>query len=245
MIADSDPFNLGLLQEACESAGYEVIVALTGPEVLDAVARLRPHVVLLHAGLAKMDGLEVIGILKADERLAHIPIICATAADDEEKQQQSLDAGAIDYVVRPYRVFEVQRRIRVAIRSTRTIPPPMSIVPPPSASQLQLTVEYELTRAQRYGHELSCVVVVAEKSPALLAEVRDCIRAVDQLFHTDDGYVVLLPETDAAGADVVRNRMGERTASVDPGARVGHGTAHPELSSGADLVTLARDTIEG
>lgn len=239
LVADADPFNLRLLSEVCESSGYGVVTAADGGAVLDAVARERPDLVLLDVSLPVMDGLSVMRILKGDANLRQIPILLITADDDIHSRQQGIALGAEDYIGKPYRVFEIQQRVRNALRlATRASSP--SIEPPSNPdvmdvvtgagtkSQLHFSLDYEFTRAVRYSHPLGCVVVrcsnAARLSPdmqrrmfvQLTSALRGCVRNVDQLFRSSpDAFSILLPETDQRGCARVIERV-QALAARDP-----------------------------
>ncbi len=233
LVADDDPFNLRLLQEVCEAADYGVLTAADGTEVLDVVARERPDVVLLDLDMPKLDGLEVLRILKADAHLARIPVLLVAGTDNVDAHSRGIELGAEDYLTKPYRVFEVQQRIRNALRaSSPHARYPMESIHPQlvdpatrtgTVLQLRLALDYEFTRAARYGHPLTCILVRIDnftelqaadfsKCDAVLAEVasglRNCVRAVDHIFRSrQDVFSLLLPETDGDGAAVVLRRI--------------------------------------
>src|SRR5690349_21293617 len=116
LAAEADPFNLRLLSDLCSTLGYEVVTAGDGGAVLDSVAREKPHLVLMDAALPVMDGLQVLRILKADANLAHVPVLLATAENDEASRRLGLQLGAEDYITKPYRSFEVQQRLRNVLK---------------------------------------------------------------------------------------------------------------------------------
>ncbi len=214
LVAEADPFDMRLLCELCASLGYEVITAGDGRAVLDSVARDSPDLVLMEASLPKMSGLEVLRILKSDSNLARIPVLVVTSDEDVEARSSALDAGADDYIGKPFRVFEIQRRVRNALRlrtrdkatgsgSRRTsgiddIIDALTGAGTPA--QLFITLDYEFTRAVRYAHPLGCLVVritnfalLAEKLSgdsregvlvALADGLRQSIRNVDHLFRS-------------------------------------------------------------
>lgn len=235
LVADADPFNLRVLSELCSTLGYDVVTAADGGAVLDAVARDRPDLVLMDVGLPVMDGLQVLRILKGDQDLAQLPVILVTADDDEESRRRGYEMGAEDYVAKPYRSFEIQQRLRNVLRlrvvATSVPPQPadrLDIADPVTgagtSSQLHISLEYEFTRAVRYHHPLSCIVVrcgnyaqiganlgsaAAQRVLVQLAgALRSCIRGVDHLFRSGtDEFSILLPETDAHGCRIVVDRL--------------------------------------
>jgi PleD family two-component response regulator len=241
LVADPDPFNLRLLHEACEAAGYDVITAADGPDVLAMVARQPPDLLVLDARMSHIDAFEILRILKADRSLMSIPVLLVSDEGDHEARRQAIELGAEDTLTRPYRVFEIQQRVRNVLRATRSerlgIPesaPPADQRDPVTGagtpSQLLISLDYEHTRATRYGHPLTCMVVRVSNAAEIAASSEDgssdramgligaglkgCIRAVDHLFRLRrDEFCILLPETDGQGAGYVLRRLEGQVAS--------------------------------
>ena len=235
LVADPDPFNLRLLHEACEAAGYDVITAADGPDVLAMVARQPPDLLVLDSRMSQIDAFEILRILKADSGLANIPVLLVSDEGDHEARRLAIELGAEDTLTRPYRVFEIQQRVRNVLRATRrdrlgipeSAPPADQRDPVTGAgtpSQLLISLDYEHTRATRYGHPLTCMVVRVSNAAELAVSSEDgtadramrsigaglkgCIRAVDHLFRLRrDEFCILLPETDANGAGYVLRRL--------------------------------------
>mgnify|MGYP005813040577 CR=1 FL=1 len=230
LVAEADPFNLRLLSELCGALGYDVMTAADGGAVLDAMARQRPALVLMDAALPVMDGFAVLRILKGDAGLREVPILLVTSEDDIESRERGLSLGAEDYVSKPYRTFEIQQRVRNALRlraardaqaqseERENFVDPLTHAG--TASQLRISLEYEFTRAVRYRHPLSCVVVAVADHVELDASLagmlpelvivplanmlKATIRTVDHLFRADThAFAILLPETPHEGARIV------------------------------------------
>lgn len=235
LVADPDPFNLRLLHEACEAAGYQVVTAADGPDVLAMIARQPPDLLVLDAKMSEIDAFEILRILKADTSLGNIPVLLVSDEGDPEARRRGIELGAEDTLTRPYRVFEIQQRVRNVLRATRSdrlgIPesaPPADQHDPVTGagtpSQLLISLDYEHTRATRYGHPLTCLVVRLSNATAIAdasedgtadramgrigASLKGCIRAVDHLFRLRrDEFCILLPETDGTGAGYVLRRL--------------------------------------
>ncbi|MBW1904013.1 MAG: response regulator [Deltaproteobacteria bacterium] len=281
LVADPDPFNLRLLHEACEAAGYDVVTAADGPEVLAMVARRPPDLLLLDAKMSEIDAFEILHILKADTSLVNIPVLLVTDEGDLEARRRGIELGAEDYLTRPYRVFEIQQRVRNVLRATRrdrlgipeSTPPADQRDPVTGAgtpSQLLISLDYEHTRAERYGHPLSCIVArlgnsadiaaasedgTADRAMALIGSgLKRCIRAVDHLFRLRrDEFCILLPETDGQGAAYVLRRLDGQIESGElwggdvtptPAIQIAL-TSTPEASvkSGDDLLKQTRNSL--
>jgi two-component system KDP operon response regulator KdpE len=101
------------LRASLTSHGYRLLESETGQRGLDLVADERPDLVLLDLGLPDGDGLSVICRLRG---WSQVPIIVLSARGREADKVQALDAGADDYLTKPFSVVELQARIRVALR---------------------------------------------------------------------------------------------------------------------------------
>src|ERR687885_477068 len=113
LLVDDDQNVLRSLRAALESHGYRVRSALNGPMALEACAAERPDVVLLDLALPGLDGVEVCRRLRNWSR---VPILVLSARVNEAQKVQALDAGADDYVTKPFGTEELLARIRAALR---------------------------------------------------------------------------------------------------------------------------------
>jgi two-component system KDP operon response regulator KdpE len=96
-----------------EAHEYEVVLAATGREGLDAAAREHPDVVILDLGLPDMDGVDIATALRG---WSEVPIVVLSARDAEAVKVAALDAGADDYVTKPFGMNEFLARLRAALR---------------------------------------------------------------------------------------------------------------------------------
>lgn len=112
LIEDDDRIRRSL-EQALESRGYRVTSAATGLEGLKGVVDNHPAVVVLDLGLPDIDGLELVKMIRAVSR---VPIVAATARDDESDIIRTLNAGADDYVVKPYSADHLEARLRAVLR---------------------------------------------------------------------------------------------------------------------------------
>jgi two-component system KDP operon response regulator KdpE len=101
------------LETSLSAQGYRVVVAQTGQQALRLAAQHVPEMILLDLGLPDLDGLQVIRELRAWHKA---PIIVVTARGQERAKVEVLDAGADDYVTKPFSLPELLARIRVALR---------------------------------------------------------------------------------------------------------------------------------
>lgn len=116
LIVDDDPFNLDLLEQELTDQGYAIERANDGEEALEKVESFLPDVILLDYMMPKMNGIEVVKRLKQNESTKGIPVILLTAKGSLEDKVRGLDAGADDYVVKPFDSFELLARVRSMVR---------------------------------------------------------------------------------------------------------------------------------
>jgi two-component system KDP operon response regulator KdpE len=100
-----------------KARGMEVEIATTGQAALDLVARFRPDVVILDLGLPDLDGIEVLHGIRGWNR---VPVVVLSARASSEEKVTALDAGADDYVTKPFEMNELLARVRAAVRRGET-----------------------------------------------------------------------------------------------------------------------------
>ena len=105
-----------LLAFNLEKEGYRTVIALDGPEGLEAAARVIPDLVLLDLMLPGMLGTEVCRSLKKSESTARIPVIMLTAKGEEIDKVVGFEVGAEDYVVKPFSTRELLLRVKAVLR---------------------------------------------------------------------------------------------------------------------------------
>lgn len=116
LIVDDEPFNLDLLEQELEEQGYVIERAADGAQALEKVPSFEPDVILLDYMMPKMNGIEVLKHLRQDEKHKSIPVILLTAKATQEDKVRGLDAGADDYVIKPFDAFELLARVRAMMR---------------------------------------------------------------------------------------------------------------------------------
>jgi two-component system KDP operon response regulator KdpE len=119
LVVDDEPSILRALRINLSAREYEVSTAVDGTTGLAAVARDRPDVIILDLGLPDMDGTEVIHGVRG---WTSIPIIVLTAWGQESQKVAALDAGADDYVTKPFGMDELLARLRAAVRRAAPAP---------------------------------------------------------------------------------------------------------------------------
>lgn len=113
LIIEDDVRIRTLLMRAFDDRGYAVSSAATGMTGLSMAIEQRPDLVVLDLGLPDVDGSEVLSMLRAVSR---VPVIIASARDDDPSLVRALDSGADDYVVKPFTAAQLEARVRAVLR---------------------------------------------------------------------------------------------------------------------------------
>ncbi len=116
LVVEDDAPNRVLLTHLLERAGYRAATASDGPSGLAAAFELAPDLVLLDVGLPGMDGLEIVRRLRADPRTVAMPVVLLTGHTSVEDVVAGLDAGADDFLAKPFHEAELLARLRSARR---------------------------------------------------------------------------------------------------------------------------------
>ncbi|WP_412873614.1 response regulator [Curtobacterium poinsettiae] len=125
LIADDDAQLVRALSVTLSARGYDVVTARDGREAIDAVITERPDLVLLDLGMPRLDG---IGVLEGVRAWSQVPVLVLSGRTDSSDKVDALDAGADDYVTKPFQMDELLARLRalgrrrvVATEETPTI----------------------------------------------------------------------------------------------------------------------------
>jgi signal transduction histidine kinase/DNA-binding response OmpR family regulator len=116
LVVDDTTANLQLLTNLLTEHGYTVYPASTGELALEFVRSTLPDLVLLDIRMPQMDGFKVCRRLKADERTRAIPVILISILEDEGEKVKGFQAGAVDYITKPFQAEEVLARVKIHLR---------------------------------------------------------------------------------------------------------------------------------
>lgn len=120
LVADDDPDIRDLVAFKLEQSGVEVVTVGDGFAAVEACRRATPDLVLLDVMMPGMSGLDVCRVMRGDPSLAQIPVILLTARAQESDVSQGFEAGADDYVVKPFSPRELGSRVQAVLaRSDR------------------------------------------------------------------------------------------------------------------------------
>jgi diguanylate cyclase (GGDEF)-like protein len=235
LIADDDPDILMLLRMVLGREGYEIIAASDGLEALRLAREYAPDLCLLDVSMPGADGYTVCRELQALGPSAP-PVIFLTAHAHMNARVSGLDAGAVDYVTKPFAREELRARVRAALR-TKTAKDALAAEAATDAltgllnrSGLEATSTELVALAQRGERPLSCLMVDLDHfkqindtkghaaGDAVLAEVASrfasSVRKSDVLIrYGGEEFLLLLPDTDTIGAVTMAARLRESLES--------------------------------
>ncbi|HET7015368.1 MAG TPA: response regulator transcription factor [Streptosporangiaceae bacterium] len=125
LVVEDDAAIRSALSRALTERGHAVSSTPNAMQALRLVLDCPPDLVILDLGLPDLDGYEVLRMLRA---ISKIPVVIATARDDEADIVRALDAGADDYVVKPFGVSQIEARVRAVLRRSGDEDPPSDAV---------------------------------------------------------------------------------------------------------------------
>jgi len=116
LVVDDTKENVDLLRTVLEYSKYRVITAANGEDAVQTAREALPDLILMDLIMPTMDGLTACNILNNEEKTKGIPVIIITAKADPEDLKKGLEAGAVDYVRKPFVIVELLARVDTAIR---------------------------------------------------------------------------------------------------------------------------------
>jgi two-component system KDP operon response regulator KdpE len=146
LVVDDEPNILGTLAPLLRSHGYDVVTATHGRAALEILATGLPDLLVLDLGLPDIDGVDVCSAARAQSSL---PIVVLSARGREADKVRALDAGADDYVTKPFGADELLARIRAALRRVDATPGPAAPI-----VRGGLLIDRARFRVERDGHEI-------------------------------------------------------------------------------------------
>jgi DNA-binding NarL/FixJ family response regulator len=119
MMVDDNKDELAMLGDAMAHAGFGTLAAGSGAAALTLLERAMPNLIVLDAVMPGLDGFETCRRIKAETRLAHLPVIFMTGLKEPEDVLKGLESGGVDYVTKPVNIAELLARVRIHIGNSR------------------------------------------------------------------------------------------------------------------------------
>jgi two-component system cell cycle response regulator len=228
LIADDSASDRGAARGILGDAGYSVVEATDGQQVLEIYSRERPALVVLDVVMPKIGGLEVCRILKA-KAVGYLPVLMVSTRNSVNARVEGLRSGADDYLGKPYEAEELRARVEVLLRTRAAFDErPEASGEGPAApvelgsEELRRRMQEEFERAERYSDPLACLRVevdaaaesgrVAEQVASLRGIIEGNVRKIDLVARIDErGFLLVLPNTHFPGALTVAERISRET----------------------------------
>jgi two-component system KDP operon response regulator KdpE len=205
LVVEDEPGMLWVLNTALQARGYRVTTAATGRAALDSASTQEPDIVVLDLGLPDIDGIEVCHHLR---RWLRSPVIVLTADGSEDRKVEALDAGADDYVTKPFSMPELLARVRVAARHRKAL---ASLVDDD-------TIEVGSLRLDVAAHEAWLDGVRVELAPKQFALLTLLARNAGKVLTHRTLLAELWGERQAAGTQPLRTTVTTLRKKLETGA---------------------------
>ena len=147
LIIDDEPHMRLLLDHLMTHAGYVTLVARDGEEGMILARNQRPDLIIMDIRMPKVDGIKAARIVRADQVLKQVPIIFLTAVPDADEKMVSFEAGADDYIVKPFDSDELVARVASQLRHRRGAAQVAEEARAETLSQLMVTLAHYLNNA--------------------------------------------------------------------------------------------------
>jgi two-component system KDP operon response regulator KdpE len=187
LVVDDEPQILRALGINLRARGYDVDLAPDGERALDVAARHHPDVVVLDLGLPGIDGVDVIRGLRG---WSQVPIVVLSVRDAEGDKVAALDAGADDYVTKPFGMDELLARLRAALR--RTTPAEEEAL----VETEDFTIDLAAKKVRRDGEEVrltptewNLVEVLVRNRGRLVAQTQLLQEVWGPQYHDETNYL--------------------------------------------------------
>ncbi|MBI5838228.1 MAG: response regulator [Candidatus Eisenbacteria bacterium] len=235
LVVEDDDTLRNLLRLNLQKEGYEVVGAQDGASGLEEARKHLPDLVLLDKMMPGMDGHEVLRQLRASRRTRYIPVILLTALNRTQDRLDGLDAGANDFISKPYSSAELLQRVKVLMNWTHDVRDINPLTGLPGNASIEREVTSRLEGGEAFGFLYidadqfkalnDCYGYVRgdnairEMAEAIGAALESCGRGSDFLGHVGgDDFVVITPPEDLerVGEAVIREFEARVPGLYDP-----------------------------
>jgi len=237
LVVDDAMENIQILHHALRDE-HEVLFALSGEKALELALEQQPDLILLDAVMPGMDGYAVCAALRNSPRLQDIPVIFVTALNQPEDETRALEAGAVDFISKPFNVAVVRARVRSQLTikrqadAMRELSMTDGLTGVANRRSFNDTLDAEWRRCARAGLPLSVIMIDVDHfklyndhyghqagdlclQQVSLAMARCASRPQDLLArYGGEEFILLLPQEPAPGAEVVARRILEEVRGL-------------------------------
>lgn len=237
LIAEDDGNIAELVKIILEAKGYTTLWAKDGREALNRVQEKIPDLILLDVMMPKLNGYEVIKLLKENPEHQHIPVIFVTVKGETDNKVVGLRMGGHDYITKPFDLDELIARVEAALRikgehdhlrEVNQRLAELSMTDPLTSlynrRYLMERFHEEIERARRYKYPIACLMVDIDDFKSIndtfghlegdqvlqkIAQImKNANRVVDILArYGGEEFLLILPQTDLGGAETVGERI--------------------------------------
>jgi diguanylate cyclase (GGDEF)-like protein len=264
LVVDDAMENIQILHHALRDE-HEVLFALDGEKALQIALEQQPDLILLDAVMPGMDGYAVCAALRGSPRLQDIPVIFVTALSQPEDETRALEAGAVDFISKPFNVAVVRARVRSQLTikrqadAMRELSMTDSLTGVANRRSFNDTVDAEWRRCARAGLPLSVIMIDIDHfklyndhyghqaGDACLQQVsaamkRCATRPQDLLArYGGEEFILLLPQEGLDGTEVVAQRILDEVRKLAISHAASPTAAHVTLSMGLAYVPAPTD----
>lgn len=230
LVVDDAMENIQILHHALRDE-HEVLFALSGEKALEVALEQQPDLILLDAVMPGMDGYAVCAALQASPRLQDIPVIFVTALNQPEDETRALEAGAVDFISKPFNVAVVRARVRSQLTikrqadAMRELSMTDGLTGVANRRSFNEALDAEWRRCARAGLPVSVIMIDVDHfklyndnyghqagdlclQQVSAAMARCASRPQDLLArYGGEEFILLLPQEAAPGAEVVARRI--------------------------------------
>ena len=265
LVVDDNALNLKLLVDWLEHESYVVSTAADGLEALAKIEAEGPEIVLLDVLMPGLDGFETCRRIKADPAVAHIPVVMVTALEDVDDLVKGFEAGADDFLTKPFDGLELLARMRLQLRRKRHYE--QSLVDPLTGAFNRRHFDAHASRLAARCRTARQAVAVLMIDVDKLKQINDVHghaagdqmlkevvnRVISALRPSDvvtrmggDEFVVVMPETDLDAALHIAERLRGRVADalidgVSVTLSIGVAASSPDLEEELDAILQRAD----
>jgi DNA-binding response OmpR family regulator len=151
VVGEDDDAVAHLVSAMLGDAGYLCLRARDGVQAVAMVRAESPDLLILDVLMPKQDGIQTVQQLKADPLLSRVPVLMLTALSDVDDRVRGLDAGADDYLAKPFEMRELQARVRALVRHNRRERDRSPTTGLPGPNALDEAIAARLERGERFG----------------------------------------------------------------------------------------------